>query len=333
MSEHTPLSSVAPLKDRSVGLILFGILEVLIGGFWALMVPMIFLSATMPQPDGATYGLRMMIPAAAIYLLLAVGFVWIGIGSILARRWARALMLVISWLWLIMGITSTIFLAAIGPRMFDAISRQAPPGQQIPREAIPAMLAVMFSVLAGIYVVLPAIFVLFYRGRNVKATCEFRDPRPRWTDRCPLPVLALSLMLAVGAYSIVWMMPSGIVMPLFGVLVGGVPAMVVCAVFACLLGWLAWGTYRLRIGAWWGTLALMVLGGLSGVITFARRGLLEMYEKMDFPQQQIDMIRQMGITDKPFIVGSTVIAAAVWIGYLLFLRRYFVASASQRSAA
>jgi len=35
------------------------------------------------------------------YALLAVLFVWLGIGSIMARRWARALVLVSSWFWLV----------------------------------------------------------------------------------------------------------------------------------------------------------------------------------------------------------------------------------------
>ena len=47
---------------------------------------------------------RMMIPGIALYLMLAVAFIWLGVGSIRARRWAWTLTVVLSWMWLIMGV-------------------------------------------------------------------------------------------------------------------------------------------------------------------------------------------------------------------------------------
>ena len=53
------------------------------------------------------------------------------------------------------------------------------------------VIALLF--LGVFFVILPAVWIFFYKSRQVKATCEARDPVARWTDACPLPVLALCL--------------------------------------------------------------------------------------------------------------------------------------------
>ena len=45
-----------------------------------------------------------MIPGIVLYFVLAVALVWLGVGSIRARRWAWTLTVVLSWMWLIMGV-------------------------------------------------------------------------------------------------------------------------------------------------------------------------------------------------------------------------------------
>ncbi len=59
-----------------------------------------------------------MILCVLFYVLLATWFIWMGIGSILTRRWARALLLIFSWFWLICGATGMAFLLLIMPGMF-----------------------------------------------------------------------------------------------------------------------------------------------------------------------------------------------------------------------
>src|SRR5438034_406184 len=73
-----------------------------------------------------------------------------------------------------------------------------------------------------IYVILPGAWVLFYRSRHVKATCESYDPMVRWTDHCPLPVLAVSLWLTFSALMMLVMavVYKGI-LPMFGSFVAG----------------------------------------------------------------------------------------------------------------
>src|ERR1035438_2743222 len=109
MSEQNPAIEAVPLpdyKDRSTGLIIFGILTLLLGCLVGLFVPLMLFGQMMAAkaPNAPPVNHAAMLPGIAIYGLLAVTLVWLGIGSIKKRRWVRALLLIFSWSWLIMGI-------------------------------------------------------------------------------------------------------------------------------------------------------------------------------------------------------------------------------------
>ena len=114
-----------PYKDRSAGLIVFGILTILLGCLAGLLVPlMLFGQAASAKATSAAAPFSTILPVLSIYGILAVALVWLGIGSIMARRWARALLLIFSWTWLIMGLIVVIFLAFFIPRLLANM----PPG-------------------------------------------------------------------------------------------------------------------------------------------------------------------------------------------------------------
>src|SRR5258708_5911886 len=97
--EATPVETGAmPYKDRSVGLTIFGSLTILMGCLAALMIlfMMIGMAAATPTQNISTPA-STMLPVTFVYGTLAVSLVWLGIGSIMARRWARALLLIWSW--------------------------------------------------------------------------------------------------------------------------------------------------------------------------------------------------------------------------------------------
>jgi len=115
------------------------------------------------------------------------------------------------------------------PKMMATMAATAKPGQP----ALPpaAIAGVMSSCLCSWYFLRPhaGIWTFFYSSRHVKATCEARDPVPRWTDACPLPVLALCLWAWLCLPMMLFMPFSGhMVMPFFGMFLTGAPA----AVFA-----------------------------------------------------------------------------------------------------
>jgi len=328
--EETPQSP--DFKDRKTGLVVFGILQIIFGGFCALMVPLMIFgmiaSAVLDNRSAAPMRPTMMIPGLLLYVLLAAWFIWMGFGSIKARRWARALVLVSSWLWLISGMGGLIFMLLLMPDMYDqmAESGQMPPG------AARIMKYVMTGFMTVFYVIIPGVLVLFYGSKNVKATCEFRDSRVRWTDKCPLPVLALSLMFGFWAVSMLFMGFYGCVIPFFGFILTGLSGAGVVLLAILLFGYIAWGTYRLSINAWWCAVLVIIGWALSTGITFSRVSILDFYEKMNFSEQQLDIIRQYSILE-----DYMVLFLGLWVvgllGYLLYTRRYFVLPAERESAS
>src|ERR1035438_6551077 len=118
MSEQNPAIEAVPLpdyKDRSTGLIIFGILTLLLGCFVGLFVPLMLFGQMMAAkaPNAPPANAAAILPVVAIYGGLAVALIWLGIGSIKARRWARALLLIFSWSWLVMGIVMTVVMPFI----------------------------------------------------------------------------------------------------------------------------------------------------------------------------------------------------------------------------
>ena len=320
MSENEQAAQPAVFKDRSVGLVVFGSVEILIGCFCALAAPMMVAVAFVPQPGGQPAGLQMMLPAVMIYVMAAVFFIWIGIGSILARRWARAVMLICSWMWLICGVFAMIVWIWMMPNMFD----QMPPGQQMPPEAMLMMQIFMGGFMGCIYFLLPLAFVLFYRSKHVWATCRFKDPKTRWTDRCPLPVLALVILFTYGLLSLVWMPFYNFTVPCFGVLLDGAAGALVVLGVVILEIYLIWGMYHLRVAAWWTALVCVVVGSISGLLTMGLIDLMELYERMGMPDQQMDVIRQMGMVEMMnslWWVGIPM--ALLFLAYLVYVKRYF----------
>ena len=70
-----------PYKDRSAGLIVFGILTILLGCLAGLLVLLMLVGqAASARTTGAPATLSTILPAVFIYGVLAVALVWLGIG-------------------------------------------------------------------------------------------------------------------------------------------------------------------------------------------------------------------------------------------------------------
>jgi hypothetical protein len=332
MTRNEEIAESPHFKDRKAGLVTFGIIQIIFGGLSALMVPIMIFGVIVLTVRGyssaAPVKANMMVASVLFYILPAAWFICMGVGSIRARRWARALILVSSCLWLVAGTGAFILMLLFMPDMYNQMATSG----QIPQEALRAMRYIMTVFMLVIYVIIPAALVLFYGRKDVKATCEFRDPVVRWTDKCPLPVLAVSLMFAVWAFSMLWMAPYGWVIPFFGVILSGLTGAAVAMVVMLLFAYAAWGTYKLRIGAWWCSVLLIVAWALSAGITFSRVNLLEFYERMNFPEQQLEMMKKLAVPQSSFVALFFGLWVAGLLGYLLYTRRYFVPSSQQQGS-
>ncbi len=175
-----------------------GVFEIVLGCFCSLARrddgrPVDGGSATCNSPPFHGPSFPALLLSVVIYLLAAIVFVWVGIGLARARRWAWALTVAWSWLWLVLGAVAVVAISSDGTR--DLGRRRG--ARQIAacgghfhadREYRGLRLLVRRGAghLAG--PVSPQV-----GPRDVRAA---RCPRLRWTDRCPLPVLALSLVFA-----------------------------------------------------------------------------------------------------------------------------------------
>jgi hypothetical protein len=319
----------APLpdyKDRSTGLLIFGILTLLLGCLAGLLVPLMLFGQMMvaKAPDAPPVNHAAILPAVAVYGLLAVALIWLGIGSIKARRWARALLLIFSWSWLIMGIFMTAIMPFIMSKSFANLPSNAKTGQPaMPPGAITAMVIGMTIFFFVFFVLVPAVWVFFYQSRHVKATCAARDPMARWTDACPLPVLGFSLWTWFAVPMMLVMALTGLaVMPCFGVFVAGAPGALVCLVIAAVWGVAGWWLYRLDARGWWLILIAMVLFVVSALVTYANHDIREMYLLQGLPQAQIDQMEKTGLFTSNRMSWFTALCSLPFLGYLVFIKKY-----------
>jgi hypothetical protein len=329
MAEEVGTAEAPAYRDRKAGLIVFGIIEICIGLLCALFVPLMLMGMQMASAHAAGGGAswRTTLPGVFTYVGLAALFITVGIGSIRARRWARAIMLVFSWLWLIMGILSMAFFFYF----FPVVTRQMEQGAPAAGGGMTGIVQVVMGlVLFPIYIVLPGAFLLFYRSRHVRETCRAIDPQRRWTDNCPLPVLALVMMMGIGLYSMLFMPFYNFVIPCFGVYLSGLPGAMVCLFVTALLLTLVRGLYKLKIAAWWGMVVLIPLGGISAGMSMGSENLPLMYEEMGIATQQVEAILSTGFFQGPGMVIYMVLASAAMLGYVFYTKRYFDAAANAR---
>jgi hypothetical protein len=332
MNEPNPIAppvETAPLpayKDRSTGLVVFGIMTLLLGCLAGLFVPLMLFGQMMAAkaPDAPPVNHATMLPGMAVYGLLAVSLVWLGIGSIKARRWARALLLIFSWSWLVMGILMTAITPFFMAKVFANLPPNAKTGQPaMPPAAITGTIVFMVLFFAVFFVVMPAVWTFFYNSRHVKATCEARDPVTRWTDACPLPVLAFCLWTWLAVPMMLFMPLTGhAVMPCFGMFVSGLPAALFCLVVAAIWGTAGWWLYRLDVRGWWLIFVAMVLFMVSALLTYAHHDIIEMYQLQGLPQAQIDQIQKTGLLTGNRMSWFTALFTLPFLGYLLFIKKY-----------
>lgn len=75
------LATSPPFKDRKTGLLVFGILEIIAGAFCALLVPLLFFGQAMnSRMTGSALQFRLVLPAVAVYAMLAAVFVILASG-------------------------------------------------------------------------------------------------------------------------------------------------------------------------------------------------------------------------------------------------------------
>jgi hypothetical protein len=324
MTETDARTSAPDHRDRRAGLVLFGILLIVIGAVCALLA-VVLLAGPLAMPGAGTVAAapaplpdRTLVPGIVTYVALAGLFVWLGAGSILARRWAPPLILTVGWLWLITGVVcvgaSTLFL----PAVFTMTELQSGP---MPDGFRTAMTLGVIGILSLVMVILPGALVLFYRSRHVRATCVARDPVPRWTDGRPTSLIGLSLSLLLLALSLLpaVFLYNGMAL-CFGAIAVGAPGILVNLALAAIWCACAWSTLKLDPRGWWASAVSLTLATASAVVTLAWRDPADLSRAAGLPVEQVGGAVSSG---SGIMIA---LALACWlslIGSLLHVRKHF----------
>ncbi len=332
-----PLPPVAPLPsevltytDRSTGLMVFGVLQIILGCLAALMVPLAALGAFMSRlAPGASMRPGQFVSGVSTYGFMAVVLLGLGIGSVQMKRWARALTLVTSWYWLIMGALITVLLTAVLPvTMRSALAQMKQSGpnaasQEMSTAVMAVMLTLIIIFMAVFLVVVPIAFVIFYSLKDVAETCRHRDPVERWTDRTPLPVLFASVVLFTGA---MYLLLTGITMPMFpffGRYLTGVAGAAGLLAMGALDIYLAIALFRLQVAAWWIAIFTLALRLSSMALTYAKADLMTAYSRMGMSDAQLQMMNSSPMLRGHVLLWWSLLSMVFFFGYLVWLKRYF----------
>lgn len=303
-------------RDRSLGLVLFGVVPRICAGLLAGAFGVFMLNYKSPQFEGSSTVLML---SGVFYLSFTVFSVWVGIGSILARRWARALTLMVSWLLLAVGSVETLYSV-----WHNLVSFQEDAARF--QDLSPSMVAAVDWVLTGaaalFLVALPLAFVLFYRSPAVKAFCEARNPVASWADSRPLPILGFCLLLLAGAFGgFVFLAFFNFTMLFCGLVFSGWAGFVLTLFMSLVHVYLAWGIYQRKILALWLTAVFYTVWLLPNALFGTPGQIFEMYKRMNLTSPLI--AKSMENMSFGMVRFGILALLVVTLACLFWVRAYF----------
>jgi hypothetical protein len=330
MDALQPVAGPVPYKNRRGWLIAFGVVEILMGcGFLLLILLSAFAflgpaAAKMPPNAMAAGPMSKSVLLAMVgiqYGMMAAVFFIAGIGSIRCKNWARIMMLVVSGFWLGIGLISVLVVAFLVP----TIMRQQT--GNIDSSVQHTIMAGLIIFMTAIMVVLPAIFLVFYSRKSVKATCQGNkgliDTAPAAASTgLPIPLVILGVWQGMGVFSVF----AALIMPVtffFGFVVRGAGAILILLGYSVLSGYASWSIFHQRLIGWKICLFAAAFGTVSLVISFARYpDLMKFYEQMGLHSQNLQIYEQFPQL-LTFMWVSIIVGLTAFMVFVLYTRRYF----------
>lgn len=309
-----------PFKNRRGWIIAFGVFEILIGCLVLLLMGvaafgMRMATARTQQPALET---RFIVITVIFYGAIAALFVVVGIGNTQVRRWARMVMLGISWAWLALGVLITAMMAFVMPMIMKSAQEKAT--QPMPEGFNTIFGVIMFAFLALFFIVLPLIFVAFYSGRNVKATYEYGGGA---TEAGPLTQKPMSVLfatawfgLSVLGYLYVFASP---VLPLFGHVFRGWQAILVAMALEAVVVWLVINIYRQTLTAWRVAIAMITFSWTSFLVTMTRMNMSDMYRAMGYNEVRASQVAPIA----NYMLAFSGVLTAAFLVMLIVTRKHY----------
>ena len=303
----SPYQPVTAYKDCQTGLLFFGLFQFAVAAFFVMLaVSAMWDCSLVLAVEGQRPSSFVCFLAGLPYLGAAVLLCCLGVGSIQCRRWARALLLILAWV----NLAFAMSIMAIG----GGVVILAPMLKCQPLCGTGMALSFVTLVLPGALAVgVASAMIAFYQNSNVKATCEARDPHVRWTDSCPLPLLAVSLALACRCVVICSCIFSG----WHGALL--------TALHLGLCAYCAWAFYRQRVSGWWIILLTLSLTAIVQALTPSSFDPVELHQHMNLKTAQSEHAQ----TFLAFMLQWSWLLALPKIAYILYVKRFFSSDSSE----
>jgi len=246
------------------------------------------------------------------YYILAAVLIPLGFGHLRLRRWSRTLMVAIVWCWLVAGAPLAVVF------LFTLFS--------VKQLSLVAGWAVVAAVGLS-YAVVPWLLLRFYNGPKVRRVFAEADRSTYWTERLPMPVLVLVLLMAL--YAVILHVPilfNGL-FPVFGSWLSGLQGIIALDISILSMVALAWGTTGRRMWAWWADLIFFALLTASSVVTLVRSTYAEILTLMQFPPFEMDMLQGMPLRGFHFAIFVG-IPLVITLGVIISARSHFRIEAS-----
>lgn len=318
MTEAVPSPPEPPAyRDRSTRLIVSGVFLCLLGCCAFLMALLTLASALLfqrhPKVQGASQlGLGQAVYGSLFYCGVGAVLLALGVGSIRRRRWARPLVLILAWGWLVWGLLVGLVVTAVLPAATEGLP---------PDPTARAVFYGCFGTIMGLLgIVVPLLLVGLYRGADVRATFVAHDPRERWTDRIPTPLLGLCFWLGVGVASSLLSTLNPLLL-IGSKIVTGPAAAAVYVATAAIMAAVAAGLARRSRLAWWGGIALFAVWGVWSAVTLPRLDYDEVVQRMN-GMQSSDVPDMSFLFHDPRFIGAMLTVWLATIGYFVYVRRY-----------
>jgi len=311
------VSEADPEKDRHTGLVVFGTLDVALGIFCFSLAMLLLIIVS----SSGLHGMKPIHYAMTMGLLffLAGWFIVMGLGSMKGRRWARAQLLIGAWVSVFFGTLGLALFLHILPELYNMV---ADFGLLAPSAAM-VVLYIAVAIILILQVAFPLQVIAFYSRASVRFTCERLNPDPSWTDRCPLPLLAMGFICLLGCLSIVTAATTNYTVFLYGRIVSGSSGFGIVALLSAACGYVGWGAFTCKMHAWWGAYVLVLVTSSSMMLTFSGMDLESLYAVMGYSAEQVAEIRKI----YPFTPASLTFASCIWgimaCVYLLWVRDCF----------
>jgi hypothetical protein len=270
------------------------------------------------------------IMVAIVYAGFGLGAAWLGLGCILTRRWAWKLALSAGWFWVLSVVTGVISSAFILPRyieVFTNLSRVSLPRgsgapSPMPVDAIYRIVLILLGLIGTMLVLAPGIALIIVFGlKSTRVTCEFRDPKPRWTDAVPIPVLVLWLHLLTTAFALIAVAPGYWGLVPIAVAVNPLVSVPVWTSLVTAMVVASRDVAALRMRGWWLSLVIVISFGATGAFITQHLDPTVAYQNVSIPEEQKQKLIQVSTKLSSWVtpaVSSVLIAC-----YVFWLRRFF----------